>query len=162
PRPRRRDGRQRAAPEGARRRRRARRRQGPGRRLPPQRRLQPAPHRPGLCRDGRLQGPHPPRPLHLWHRRQGHLRPLRPLQEHQGPLRRHRHPRPDHRHRDVARRRQGHLPVQGQGDGQARHHRRRGRAADRGQEQHVKEELIRGQGGTMSRCKTKSMPSRVL
>ncbi|POR32290.1 hypothetical protein TPAR_07517 [Tolypocladium paradoxum] len=55
---------------------------------------------------------------------------IRPLQEHQGPLRRPRHPRPDHRHRDVARRRQGHLPVQGQGDGQARHCRRRRRADD--------------------------------
>lgn len=111
---------------------------------------QPPPHRPCLCQDGRLQGAHPARPVHLWHCRQGRLRPvsrtppplvaprltttfvacpqLRPLQEHQGALRRPRRARPDARHRDVARGHPRRLPGARQGDGQARHCRRRGGA----------------------------------
>jgi hypothetical protein len=78
----------------------------------------PPPHRPRLRQDGRLQGPHPARPLLVRRRRQGRLRKVRALQERQGALRRHRQPRPDARHRDVEGGRQGRVPDKGQGDGE--------------------------------------------
>ncbi|KAK5240179.1 hypothetical protein LTR16_011003, partial [Cryomyces antarcticus] len=84
----------------------------------------------------RLRHAHPARPVLLRLQRQARLPEVRPVQERQGPLCRHRAARPDPRHRDVEGGGQGHLSDQGQGDGQALHCGRGGRA-DGEQEQAV-------------------------
>jgi hypothetical protein len=87
--------------------------------------MEPAPRDPSSRRPSASRA-HPARPLHLRLRRaprhQG-LREQRPalLQEHQGALLRQRVPRRDADHRDVEGRRQGPLPLQGEGARQGVH-----------------------------------------